>query len=57
MKNLIPIDVRQDRIEILLAALKVAESHYTVNNHWDAADLVSKLHTSLYKQIFEYEQI
>lgn len=52
---LVTIDVRQDKIDVLLAALKAAEGVYTTSGFWQPADEVGKLHASLRKQIFSYE--
>lgn len=52
---LVPVDVRQDKIEILLSALKTAESFYTTNGQWQAAKEAGKLNRSLRNQIFTYE--
>ncbi len=56
MKYQVDIEVRQDKIEVLLAALKVAESHYTTKGMWLAASEANKLNTSLRKQIFEFKE-
>ena len=53
--NLVPVDIRQDKIELLLASLKMAESYYTLNQKWTAAKEVGKLNRSLRNQIFTYE--
>lgn len=50
----IQIEVRQDKIELLLTALKIAESFYTTKGVWDAATQAGKLNTSLRKQIFDF---
>ncbi len=52
---LVTIDVRQDKVDVLLAALKAAEGVYTTSGFWQPADEVGKLHASLRKQIFSYE--
>ncbi len=51
---LVTIDVRQDKVDVLLAALKAAEGVYTTSGFWQPADEVGKLHASLRKQIFEF---
>lgn len=56
MKYLVPIDVRQDKIEIMLASFKVAESAYTQRGDWRAAEEIGKLNVALRKQIFEMEK-
>lgn len=54
---MVSVDVRQDKINILLAALKTAEDAYTKNSNWQAADEIGKLHASLRQQIFEFEKV
>jgi hemerythrin len=56
MKAQVPIEVRQDKIDILLSALKTAESHYTKEGEFMAAAEVHKLNISLRRQIFSYEE-
>lgn len=51
---LVNVDIKQNKIELLLAALKVAESSFTQSGKWDNASDVGKLHAQLRKQIFEY---
>lgn len=53
--NLVPIEVRQDKVDILLTALKLAESYYTENGKWEAAKQAGKLNRSLRNQIFNFE--
>lgn len=53
----VPVDIRQDKIELLLSSLKVAESHFTVTQQWEAAKQVGKLNTSLRKQIFSFTRV
>jgi len=52
---LVNVDIKQNKIHLLLAALKVAESGFTQIGKWDNASEVGKLHAELRKQIFEYE--
>lgn len=54
---LVPVDIKQNKIDLLLASLKIAESEYTKLGNWDAATQVGKLHSSLRKQIFSYEPV
>jgi hypothetical protein len=56
-KPTVEIDVRQDKIHLLLSALKVAEGFYTTKGMWLAAKEVGKLQSSLNKQIFSYERV
>lgn len=56
-KPFVSIDVRQDKVELLLNALKVAEGAFTTSGMWEAADNVHKLNVLLRKQIFEFERI
>lgn len=56
MKKKVSLDVKQSKVDLLLAALKVAESFYTANGEFLAAAKVSKLNMSLRKQIFEYDK-
>lgn len=51
---LVNVDIKQNKIDLLLAALKVAESSFTQMGKWDNASDVGKLHAELRKQIFEY---
>lgn len=57
MKYTVPIEIDRSKVEILLAALKVAESWHTSQNNWDAASQIGKLNTSLRKQIFEMTEV
>lgn len=52
---LVNIDIKQNKIDLLLAALKVAESGFTQMGKWDNASDIGKLHSELRKQIFEYQ--
>lgn len=54
---IVPVDIKQNKIELLLSALKVAESEYTKLGNWAAAQQVSKLNSSLRKQIFSYTPV
>jgi hypothetical protein len=54
---MVEIDVRQDKIALMLSAFKVAETFYTTKGMWLAASEISKLHNSLNKQIFSYERV
>lgn len=54
---LVNVDVRQADIHLLLNALKVAESAFTTEGSWKAAENIFKLHASLQKQIFTYEKV
>lgn len=53
---LVSVDIKQQDVERLLAALKTAESKYTSDNKWEAADHIHKLNAQLRKQIFTYER-
>ncbi len=56
-KQMVQIDVRQDKIQLLLSAMKVAESFYTTKGMWLAASEIGKLQASLNNQIFSYERV
>mgnify|MGYP000113650998 FL=1 len=55
-KQLVTIDIPQDDVYRLLAALKVAELQYGTLQRWDASQYINKLHSDLTKQIFTYEK-
>lgn len=56
MKRIVPIEVRQDKVDILLAALKIAETQYTKEGQFMASAEVHKLNVSLRRQLFTYEE-
>jgi hypothetical protein len=50
----ISIDIHQRDVEIILAALKTAESAYTTNGQWVASKTISKINQALHKQIYGF---
>lgn len=56
-KQLVNIDIPQDDVYRLLAALKLAEIHYSTTQMWDASAYANKLHARLNKQIFDYVEV
>lgn len=52
----VSVEVRKDKIDLLLAALKTAETAFTTSGNWKPAEEVGKLHSSLRDQIFTYER-
>lgn len=55
--NRVSVEVRRDKIDLLLAAFKAAETAFTTSGNWKAAEEVGKLHSSLREQIFTYERV
>lgn len=53
----VEIVIRQDQVELLLSALKVAESRFTDEGKFEGAKLAGKLHAELRKQIYTYGQV
>ena len=51
---MISIDVQQKDVEIILAALKTAESTYTTNGEWTASKTIGKINQALRKQIYGF---
>jgi len=51
---MISIDVQQKDVEIILAALKTAESAYTTNGEWTASKTIGKINQALRKQIYGF---
>lgn len=54
---MIELELEQKQVDILLSALKVAESAFTDGGHFKGAKLVGALHSELWKQIFTYGQM
>jgi hypothetical protein len=51
---MITIDIKQSDIEIVLSALKVAESTYTTNGDWTASKTIGKVNQYLRKQVYGF---
>lgn len=56
-KQLVNIDIPQDDVYRLLAALKLAEIHYGHTQMWDASSYTTKLYDRLRKQIFDFVEV
>lgn len=54
---MVEFEIPQDRVLLLFAALKQAEIKFTDHYNFQAAKNVSKLHDSLYRQVFTYGQV
>lgn len=57
MVELITLDIPKRDINILLAGLKIAEINAGVNQQWEVAKRMDKLHRFLIKQAFNYEEV
>lgn len=57
MSKLMSIEIRPYDVHLLLASLKTAEIKAGDDQHWEIAKNIGKLHTGIYKQVFEYEQV
>lgn len=51
---MITIDIQQKDVDVILAALKVAETTYTDEHEWTASSRISKVHNYLRKQIYGF---
>ncbi len=51
---MITIDIKQSDAEMILAALKVAESTYTTEHEWIASKNASRINIYLRKQIYGF---
>lgn len=54
MATMISVDINQKDVEVILAALKTAESAYTSNGQWTASKTIGKINQSLHKQIYGF---
>lgn len=54
---MIDLELTEGDIVLLLPALKIAESAYTVQGRYQAAKRAGKLHDSVYRQVFTYGQM
>lgn len=54
--DIVVIDLPKDDVQLLLAALKVAEVTNGDEQHWDVAKNIGKLHLFIQKQLFNYER-
>jgi hypothetical protein len=54
---MVELELSKQEVELLLAALKVAESSYTDRGNFKACQRVSKLHSLVWKQTFTYGQV
>lgn len=55
--DVVTIDIPANRVELLLAALKTAESIETSIGSFAVVRDLNKLHASLRKQIYTYEKV
>lgn len=54
---MIEVEVTQTEMTLLMSSLKLAEVEFGNRQEWRAATAVSKLHQSLYRQVFTYGQM
>lgn len=54
---MIEVELTHKQINLLMPALKIAESAYTDEGHWKAAADVGKIFADLHRQIYTYGQM
>lgn len=54
---MVELELTKQEVELLLAALKMAESAYTDRGNFKACRGLTKLHSSVWKQTFTYGQV
>ena len=54
---MIDVTLTRKQVDVLLPALKTAESAYTTKGDFQASKLITALHVELQKQLFTFEKV